>query len=193
MNVTTNHRRLALFATLLCCGAMSSATASDLRYTFVEGTFSTIDGDNGVDGKAIAATGWYRLQESVFAVLGAQQADFDGNRDALGLAAGLGYIVPLSDQVDGIGIATVRRSSVEGPGVDRSETGYGIQLGARALVTPNIQLRGMLNYVDVFDGDTSFIAQGEYYFNDNLGASLAAQLGGDADSFSIGVNYYFGD
>lgn len=193
MNVTFHNGALALVVTLLCCAAAGSASASDLRYTFVEGAFSTIDGDNGVDGQALAATGWFRMRDSLFAVLGAQQSDLDGNRDALGLAAGLGFIQPLSEQLDGIAIATVRRANVESPGVDRSETGFGIQLGARALVTPNIQLRGMLNYIDVFDSDTSFTAQGEYYFNDNLGASLAAQLGGDADSFSVGVNYYFGD
>lgn len=187
------HVQHLLIAALFCGGSGGTAMASDLRYTFVEGTYSTISGDNGIDGNAIAATGWFRMQESLFAVLGAQKADLDGGRDALGLAAGLGYIQPLSDRVDGIGIATIRRADVEGPGFDRSETGFGIQVGLRALVTPSVQLRGMLNYIDVFDSDTSFTAQGEYYFNDNLGASLAAQVGGDSDTFSVGVNYYFGD
>lgn len=185
------HQTLAIL--LLGIMVAGTAGASDLRYSFVEGSFSDIDAGNGIDGTAIGVSVWHRMTDKIFVIGGLQKADLDGGRDVLGLAAGAGYIYPVNETVDAIGILSIRNSDVDFPGGSRSDTGFGIQLGARVLLTPKFQLRGMVNYVDVFESDTSLLAQGEYYFGENFGVQGAIQFAGDSDAISVGVNYYFGN
>lgn len=192
MNTWKFATRQTLAILLLGVTVSGAAVAGDLRYSFVEGTFSDIDAGNGFDGNALGVSLWRRINDDVFVVGGVQSADLDGGRDVLGLSVGAGYIYPINQTVDAIGIVSIRNSDVDAPGGGRSDTGFGLQAGVRALLTPKFQLRGMINYIDVFDSDTSLTAQGEYYFRPNFGFQAALQFAGDTDAISVGANYYFG-
>ena len=58
---------------------------------------------------------------------------------------------------------------------------------------PKFEARAFVNYVDVVDDDTSLFVSGDYWLSPQLAAGIAAEGGGDADIFSVGVRYSFGN
>jgi hypothetical protein len=73
-----------------------------------------------------------------------------------------------------------------------SENGYAVQLGLRGMPIPKLEARAFVNYVNVNRGETSFLVSGDYWLSASLSAGLAAELGENANTISLGVRYAFG-
>ena len=180
----------ALFATAI--GTPLAATSSDLGYTYAELRYLDVRRDEGSDADGGTAIGWYRLHESLFAIGQVVQTEADNGAEATTIAGGAGYILPINDQWDAVAIGTLRRTEVDAAR-DVEEDGYGAQVGLRGMPIPKLEARAFVNYVDVTDDDTSLFVSGDYWLSPQLAAGVAADVGGDADTFSIGVRYSFGN
>jgi hypothetical protein len=168
--------------------------ASDFGYTYAEFRYLDINADNnGGDAEGGTAIGWYRLNERFFALGQLTKLDRDSGVDATTFAAGGGYILSLNDHWDVVGIATLRRAELDTGPRTLSDNGYGVQLGIRGMPIPRIETRAFVNYVDISKGDTSFFLSGDYSFTPTLAGGIAAEFGGDADTFSVGFRYAFGN
>jgi hypothetical protein len=91
-----------------------------------------------------------------------------------------------------VAIGTLRRTEVDAAR-DIEKSGYGAQIGLRGMPIPKLETRAFVNYVDVIDDDTSLFVSGDYWITSQLAAGIAAEVGGDADTFSVGVRYSFGN
>jgi hypothetical protein len=184
---------------LLTCAAAAaavstpfSASSSDLGYTYAEFRYLGVQRDEGADADGGTAIGWYRLSESVFAIGQLIMTEADNGAKANTVAAGAGYILSINDQWDAVAIGTFRRTEIDAAR-DTQKNGYGAQLGLRGMPIPKLETRAFVNYVDVIDDDTSLFVSGDYWFSPQLAAGVAAEIGGDADVFSIGLRYSFGN
>lgn len=189
-------RRFAIFAPCALLAAIvatpSTASSSDLGYTYAELRYLGVQPDQGSDADGGTAIGWYRLNESVFAIGQVIMTEADNGAKANTIAAGAGYIMPINDQWDAVAIGTLRRTEVDAVN-DIEENGYGTQIGLRGMPIPKFEARAFVNYVDVIDDDTSLFVSGDYWLSPQLAAGIAAEVGGDTDVFSIGVRYSFGN
>lgn len=186
-------RRLATLALLAtAAGTPWSAISSDLGYTYAELRYLDIRREQGADADGGTAIGWYRLNESLFAIGQIVMTESDNDAEATTLAAGAGYILPINAQWDAVAIGTLRRTEIDALR-DVEEDGYGAQIGLRGMPIPKLEARAFINYVDVIDDDTSLFVSGDYWFSPQLAAGVAAEMGGDADTFSIGLRYSFGN
>jgi hypothetical protein len=189
-------RRFAVFAPCAILAALvvspQTAISSDLGYTYAELRYLGVQPDQGSDADGGTAIGWYRLNESVFAIGQVIMTEADNGAEAHTFAAGAGYIMSLNDQWDAVAIGTLRRTEVDAAR-DIEEDGYGAQIGLRGMPIPKFEARAFVNYVDVIDDDTSLFVSGDYWLSPQLAAGIAAEVGGDADVFSIGVRYSFGN
>jgi hypothetical protein len=169
----------------------SQVGASELGYTYAELRYLDVDlARGGADGGT--AIGWYRLNENFFAIGQVVMTDADSGAEATTGALGAGYIMSLGDRWDAVAIATARRTEVDTPVGEFEEDGYGAQLGLRGMPIPKVETRAFVNYVDVVDDDTSAFVSVDYWFSPVFAAGVAAELGGDADTYSVGVRYSFG-
>ena len=64
--------------------------------------------------------------------------------------------------------------------------------GVRGLIIPQLEGRATINYVDLDNSDTYFEVGGDYYFNPVFSAGATLEFGGDTDTLTIGVRWYFG-
>jgi hypothetical protein len=191
----TRTTRAVLTATAIAASALTSVTvsASELGYTYAEARYLDIDPDGAGGADGGTAIGWYRFSEHVFGIGQVVMTDADSGAEATTFAAGGGYIQPLNDQWDAVAIATFRRTELDTSLGDRSKNGYGMQVGFRGMPIPKIETRAFVNYVDLFDEDTSLFLSGDYFFSPTLAAGIAAEFGENAKTISIGVRYAFGN
>jgi hypothetical protein len=169
-----------------------AASAADLGYTYAEMRYLDVDLGNGNQADGGTAIGWYRFSEHAFAI--GQYATTESERGATAstIALGAGAILPLNAQWDAVAIGTLRETQRETPAGDVDSGGYGAQLGVRGMPIPKLETRLFVNYVDVVDDDTSVFVSGDYWLSPSLAAGVAAEFGGNADTFSLGVRYSFG-
>jgi len=189
-------RTMTLMAALaaLSAGTMLSlsAIASDLGYTYGEVRYLDIDSGNNQGAQGGTAIGWYRVHEHAFLIGQLVMTEAAGGAEAITGAMGGGLILPLDERWDAVAIGTFRATSVDGVARDFSKSGYGAQLGLRGMPVDKFEARAFVNYVDVVDDDTSLFVSGDYFFSPVLAAGVAAEFGGNADTFSLGVRYSFG-
>ena len=186
-------RRFATLAALAATAATPlTAISSDLGYTYAELRYLGIEPDEGADADGGTAIGWYRLNENIFAIGQLTMTESDSGAEAHTIAAGAGYIQPINDQWDAVAIGTLRRTEIDAA-TDIEKNGFGAQLGLRGMPIPKLEARAFVNYVDVIDDDTSLFVSGDYWLTSQFAAGIAAEVGGDVDTFSIGVRYSFGN
>ncbi len=89
------------------------------------------------------------------------------------LSAGAGFYESVSDNTDMFATVSVERLEVSGSGggisASDGETGFGLGVGVRSMLTSSFELGGKLDYVNI-DSEDIVRAQVNvfYYFTDNL-------------------------
>lgn len=196
------------------CGCFSTgAFAQGPRYSYVEagwqnteleddGTFGDdLDGDGLFLGASFAVTDMLHI----FASYGDSDLDlnvlgFDVNVGYSTLAAGAGMNFDISETVDFVGqLAYVDAEvdvSVPGFGsASEDESGYGLGVGVRGMVTEDFELNAWVNYVDLGDdaSDTAFSFGGVYSFTPVFALQAVFSFGDDVNSFGVGARLSFGE
>ena len=83
------------------------------------------------------------------------------------------------------------RIDVDTPSGSANDTGIGLTGGIRGLITPQFEVRGAVNHINVDSSDTYLELAGDYYFTPNVAAGLSIDFGGDTDAWTIGARWYF--
>jgi outer membrane protein with beta-barrel domain len=168
----------------------------EFSYSYVEIGYDEIDFDvpavGGIDGDGLTVSGSYELTDEwhIFAAYGTNDLDFDIDLDTL--AIGAGYVFPLNQDVDIYGRVLYIDQEVDVPGFgDVGDDGLGLQGRIRARMTPELELEGGVQYIDVGDSDTSLQVAARYHFTEVFSAGIGLTFGGDADAIGVNARFQF--
>jgi hypothetical protein len=164
-----------------------------IRYDYLEFRYTLdaeIDGTIADDGDGIAFGGSIRINDMFYALGDYETLDYDNDIESTVLQLGAGAIFP-QEKFDAVAELAFLDVELERGSADNSETGFRLSGGARGYVTPKIEARALLNYVDVEDDDTFITIGADYFYSDTLSFNLLKDLGGDSERLAVGVRYYF--
>ena len=174
----------------------ASVYADEFSYNSITASYSQIDFDNlNADGDALGINGSAEIGESFFVFGSYSTADVD-IADVDTLSAGVGYHMPMSDQVDFVGSVSYEYIDVSVPGFGSADdNGFGLGIGLRYQANNEFEINGGIDYVDYSDGgdDTSFSLGFLYDFADNFSVGMEGDWSDDATAYGIGVRFYFGN
>lgn len=173
-------------------GASLPAAASDLSYNYAELRF--VDTEIGSqDGDGLRIAGSFELAQNWLIVGGYTALDFDNNVDTGVLEIGGGYVHRYSPKLDIVGYAKLVRTDIDFPGGDDNDTGIALAGGVRGRISPQFEARATINYFNVDETDTFFEVGGDFYITNQFAAGATLEFGGDADSLTVGVRWFFGN
>lgn len=178
----------------------ASVFADDFSYNSITGSYSQIDFDNlNADGDMLGINGSAEIGESFFIFGSYGMADVDDgiiSADIDTLSAGIGYHMPMSDQVDLVGSLSYEYVDISVPGFGSiDDNGFGLGVGLRYQANNEFEINGGIDYVDYGDGgdDTSFSAGFLYDFAENFSVGVEGDWSDDTTAYGIGVRFYFGN
>jgi hypothetical protein len=185
----------SLFLALFVFSA--TAVAEDLNYNFIQGSYGQIEVDDvDVDGDGFGIEGSVALTDRFHLFGGYTTADLDFGIDLNQLEAGIGFNSPISETVDLIASLAYVSAEVEAAGFGSvDDSGYGLGVGLRAMLTPVLEVNGDIQYVDFGDGadDTGFGAGFLYSFTERFAAGLSGDWSDDFSSYQLNARMLFGD
>ncbi|MEQ8783464.1 MAG: outer membrane beta-barrel protein [Roseibium album] len=179
---------------LTLTAAASAAVAADLRYDYLEGGYQNVDLDNpGVDGDGLFLGGSLLLAQSFFLAADFDYADFDRGVDARSIELGGGVRFPLAPSLDlvlGGGYVDVEVDTRFG---DFDDDGLFLRGGVRWLATDQVELKALLNYVDLDEsGDDTGVDLGVVvHLQPQLALLAGVEIADDADVVNLGLRYHF--
>ncbi|MDJ0939423.1 MAG: hypothetical protein QNJ00_06640 [Woeseiaceae bacterium] len=186
--------RVIATAVLLALGF--SAHAEGPSYNYVEGFYQRINLDSGfvdVDGDGFAIGGSFEFGTMWQAFASYSMTDFDFNVDLDEFAIGAGFHSGLSATSDFFLNLAYLRADASFGFLSADDDGYGIAIGVRSFVTPELELNASVGYVDFGDGDDyTFTGQGWYSVTERFAVGLTLGFADDVTRFGIGSRFYFG-
>lgn len=183
-------KTLVLLAGLLACSLASAQYSQQpqyggINYDYLELRYVDLD-TNGGDGVNFGAS--IDVGDN-FIILGSITAlNFNNNVDANMYLLGGGYVWHYNNDFDFFATAQYVNIDVDGGG---SENGAKLSGGTRGLITPQFEIRGLVNHITAGDSDTYLEIAGDYYFNRKFAVGLSLEFGGDTDVFTIGGRFFF--
>lgn len=201
MREIRNGTAASLVLTLAMAAAPAWADGPD--YTYAEAGYFDLEFDDvdvfDLDGDGFYLGGSAAVTEMVhlFADYGDGEIDvqntaLDADYTSLEFGAGINWRV--AEGVDLVGrLAYVNAEVDVGGGNDVDEDGYALGAGARALLSPRLELNAGLSYTDLggdFDAETALHVGGVFNFTDALAASAGLVVSDDATEFRIGGRWY---
>lgn len=195
--------KLATAAAALAALTPVLAGASDVSYDYVQLEYAASRPDEGLDSDGFAAGFSHLFNDRAFVVAGFDQQETDeapapasGSVKASLLRLGLGLRGPVSGMADLFGVASVLRGDASGTGsfagLDESDTGFGVEVGVRALLAEPVETLVSVNYEDLFDDDTTFLKLG---ITGDIGLVFAltgsVTVSNDGNGFQAGIRYNF--
>jgi len=186
-------KTLLIIAAFLIQGTAAAQTSqqpshADLSYSFAELRFVDVDTSGG-DGIRVA--GSYELDRNWLIVGALTALDFNNNVDTTLLEIGGGYVWHYTPDFDLLGSVRLVRAEVDTPGGDANDTGLAVSAGTRGLLTPQFEIRGSVNHINLDNSDTYLELAGDYYFTEQFSAGVSLEFAGDTDTLSIGARWYF--
>ncbi len=185
-------KTLILLAGLLVQSVAIAQTAqqqrADLNYNYAELRFVDVDVSGG-DG--IRFNGSYDLQNNWLIVGGITSLDFNNNVDSTVLELGAGYVWHNSEDFDLVSTLRFVNADFDTPGGGQDDNGFALSAGARGLLTPEFEIRGSVNHINLDNSDTYLELAGDYYFSRQLSAGLSLEFAGDTDVITIGARWFF--
>jgi len=194
-------------ALLLAVTMVSAQAAAGPRYTYIEGgyQYTELDDPTGfgadLDGSGFFVAGSFAVTE-IFHVFGGY-SDTDLKVDlgigtaeidyqTLNLGVGLNWA--LNDRIDLVGRVAWVDVEAKFEDVKEDDSGFGLSLGLRSMLTDRFEINTALNYVNLgSDADELAVALGTVFgVTDMLALTLTGQIGQDSSTFNAGVRLYFG-
>ncbi len=185
-------KMLFLLASLLVQGIAIAQTVgkkqADLSYSYAELRFVDVDVSGG-DG--IRFNGSFELENNWIIVGGLTTLDFNNNVDSTVVELGGGYVWHYSEDFDLMSTLRFVQADIDTPGGSSDDNGFAFSAGARGLLTPQFEIRGSVNHINLDDSDTYLELAGDYYFAERFSAGVSLEFAGDADTFTIGARWFF--
>jgi Outer membrane protein beta-barrel domain len=174
---------------LLLMGLASAAAADGLNYTYAEVGYGRINIDNpDVDGDAFGIGGSFALTDEFHLFGSYSTANLDFDVDYTQFDLGFGFNAPISDTIDVVATLSYVDVEVGASGFGSADdNGYGVGVGLRGLVSPQLELFGGVEYVDLNDSgsDTSLGAGLRYNFNEIFSMGLSGAWGDDVSTYTL--------
>lgn len=177
-----------LFAHQVAFAQSSANNSAGLSYSYAELRFVDVD-TNGGDGFRI--NGSWEADPNWLLVGGLTILDFNNNVDLTTLEIGGGYVWHYTGEFDLLATARLVRTDVDAPGFSDDDTGFAISAGTRGLLTPQFEIRGSVNHINLDNSDTYLELAGDYYFSNRISAGLSLEFAGDDDVWTVGARWYF--
>ena len=166
-----------------------------MSYNFIEGSYIDTEIDDGldVDGDGFGLSGSVELGSNYFLTASYSTQDFDFGIDLDQKSIGFGGYMPLSDSIDLVGSLSYVDAEIDSRFGGADDDGFGLGVGLRAQVAPNVELEGGINYVDLDDSgdDTSLALGGRYYFTEAFALGAGVSFGDDVTSWNLGARFEF--
>lgn len=190
-------RTLALSALALAAALPFAASAADLDYSYLEGGYTSIDADGGLDadGWVIGGSAAIAPNVHVFGSYGSTEldgADLEDTDIDGGIARiGLGWNTGINDQNDLVVRANYLKIDTDFPGGDTD--GYEAEVGLRTAFTPNFETYAAAGYADIGRGSGDLYGKlgAHYKFNQNWGLAGSVTLADGANEYFIGPRFGF--
>ncbi len=180
---------------LLALGLVLASTASaqspgqpSLDYSYAEFRFVDVDVAGG-DGFSIG--GSFEMNGNWFILGSLTDIGFNNDVDSFTIEFGGGYIWPYRSDWDLLATVQYINTDVDTPGGSVDDNGLSLAGGIRGRIAPQFEVRGSVNHVTIGDDDTFIEIAGDYYFNREFAAGLSFDVGGDVDTFTVGVRWFF--
>jgi len=181
----------------LAGGAAAQGTQGNpgLKYTYAEIGYGQVNFDSpDVDGDGFSIGGSFALTDQfhLFGNYGTTDLDFD--IDATTFDLGFGFNRPISNNIDFVATLSYVYVEFDAPGFGSADdNGLGAGLGLRALVNPQIELFGGVEYIDLSDSgsDTAVGLGARYNFNEQFAVGFAGNWSDDASSYTLTGRMYF--
>lgn len=194
---------------LLMVGLMAAplaAFADGLSYNYLEGGYSKAtqrDGDENdrdADGYYGKASG--KIAEQVYLFGDYRHYSIDklaGAYAEIDLAnVGLGIRLPVAERLDltvggGASFAQISpKGTASSAFGDEDDSGYFVEGGARALLTPALEVNGGMRYTKVFDeSETTGLVGAVFNFTPSFGVSGGYEFGDDTNAYLVGARLNF--
>jgi hypothetical protein len=72
------------------------------------------------------------------------------------------------------------------------ESGYGLRIGVRSMMTPKVEVNGEISYIDVLDdAETGFGFGAAYYFTNQFSAGAGYNTSDDIDTLNLTATFNF--
>jgi hypothetical protein len=182
--------KLGLFA--LAAMALSAASQADtMDFSFAE--LAYVDSEFGnLNGDGISLRGSLPVNDTFFVFASYWDVGYDFNVDLTSIEVGGGVHLPFNDKVQLVGRFGLVNSQFDSNNSSNDDDGFTFGGHVRAVVMPRLELEGGFDYIDLgMDPDTLLVAQGRYFFLDNVAGNLRLEFGDDIDSMSLGVRVTF--
>lgn len=205
------HMRAIAFVVVgVSCYAYAAASLAKgltkLPYTGIEASYGQTEFDDiSVDADGFHLIGFYDVGSDVFVSGGYASAETDeftvlgvrGSIKGSGFNVGLGYHHALNPTIDIVPSVSLIDATTEFQGgfsgvPDEDDTGWSAGVALRALITPQIEFAGGVDYTDLYDDDsTSFEVEGHFYPVDKLGLGLEYDVSDDTKTLSFVARVLF--
>jgi hypothetical protein len=187
-------RRAGVVAAALLAG--SAVAGEGPRYTYGELGYSRVDFDNfSEDANLFNAAGSLAVTDRVHLIAGYSNGSIDGSGVTVDLESatiGAGVNFPLNEKIDLVADAAYAWAKVDANKFgSNSDDGYALNVGLRAMLTPQFELNGGGTYVDIANDDTAAYVGAVYNFTDMLALSGNISVGDNATAYSAGLRLYF--
>ena len=178
-------RVLASFLLLSITASFNAYAANHagngIDYTYAEVRYVDVQGGDGIE-----VGGSYRINQDFYFIGSYQDLDLGPVSSEI-LELGGGFIYP-HKTVDLAAEVTIIDADT-GPA---SDSGFTLAAGGRSFISPEIELRGYVKHVDIFNNSDTFIVLGaDYFLNSEISLGLTLDVGSDADEFTFGGRFYF--
>jgi hypothetical protein len=180
-------RILATVSLLFVASTVPFVVSAGPGYTWVDVDYVNFDPDNGrtLDGPRIG--GSYRIADQIHAVGGYARLT-NGPWRLHETQVALGYHATIAEGSDvvirgGLMRHNLRRRNLGGV----SENALLLQGGVRSMVTPELELNGLLTYADFDDSMTSLDLLAVFHFSPTFGMTLGAGFASERTFYNIGL------
>lgn len=186
-------RFLSIGALMLSSAA---AMAEGPSYSYIQAAYQEIDVDLGgnidADGDGFGVAGSVAINDSWFMFAEYASFDLESVVDLDQTVLGAGWHSPISASTDWFVTAEYIDLGVSAPGFGSAdEDGFGIGIGIRSMMNPNLELYGQATYEDVGDGDTTIEAGAWYTITGNLALGALLDVGDDVTAYGVGIRLFF--
>jgi len=189
-----NIKSLTSVSVLILSTVMLSAQAADFSYDYIDGSYERYDLD-GPDADIFRLSGSYELSSNYNIIAEYATGDIDNPTGGSDLdfdegVIGLGYHTGISQATDlTVNVKVISRDT----DLAGDDTGYGLGVGVRHMLTDRIEVDGNIDFVDVNDNqDTAVKVGARYYFNEAISTGLSYSTSSDdVDIVSAGIRWDF--
>ena len=171
------------------------AFAERPEYSFVEIGYQRIDVDVigiDVDGDGYGLGGSLEVGDSWQAFVSYGTADFDFGIDLDEIAVGGGFHGSLSPTSDFVLNLAYIRTEASTAFSSADEDGFGLSIGVRNRITPNVELAGFVNYVDVGDDEFGATGRAWYFLTEQFAVGVNVGIAEDVTRYGISGRFFFG-